>query len=77
MRLPVAATAASVACAFAAVGVALYGQVDPWRAGALYGGFGLAAGLVCAVLDMAWRQLPTLGRGEQAAAMDAAAQDRS
>lgn len=64
---PLLATSASVGCAFAALGVALYGHANPWLAGLLYGAFGLAAGLVCGVLDLAWRQLPSTARRDRLA----------
>lgn len=56
--LPLLGAAASVACGFAALGVALYPQVQAWQAGGLYAAFGLAAGAGCGVIDMAWRRLP-------------------
>jgi hypothetical protein len=39
----------------------------------LYGGFGLAAGLVCGVLDQAWRRLPTATAAGPASVQGAAA----
>lgn len=60
-------TATSVACAFTALGVALYGgSGDAAAAALLYGGFGLAAGAVCSALDLAWHRLPNRVRGEDA-----------
>jgi len=58
-------TTASVGCAFAAVGVALYGSsADGPVAALVYGGFGLCAGGVCSVLDRAWHRLPASARGD-------------
>lgn len=57
---PLLGAAASMGCAFAAVGVAFYPNALAWSAGSLYGGFGLAAGAVCGVLDLAWRRLPSV-----------------
>jgi len=59
------ATTASAGCAFGAVGVALYGgSPDALGAALLFAGFGLAAGAVCSVLDLAWRHLPASARAE-------------
>lgn len=61
-------SAASVGCAFAAVGLALYGATpDATAAAVLYGGFGLATGGVCSLVDLAWHRLPAAARGESAA----------
>jgi hypothetical protein len=60
--LPLVGTPVSVACAFAAVGVALYGQGDWLAAGTLYGVCGAAVGFAGTLLDLAWLRLPAPAR---------------
>lgn len=55
---PFLASAASVGCAFAALGLALYADGDARSAATLFASVGAATGLACAPLDLAWRRLP-------------------
>lgn len=56
--LPLLGATVSMACAFAAAGVAWYAHGPYLAAGGLFAVFGAAAGLVCGVLDKSWAALP-------------------
>lgn len=53
-------TSASMACGFAALGVALYAHGPTGAAVALFGGVGALAGLLCAALQLAFDGRPAL-----------------
>jgi len=58
LLLPLMGATLGMACAFGAVGVALYAHGPYQTAGLLFAAFGAAAGLVCGVLDKSWAALP-------------------